>query len=59
MGITLGARGIPSAWKDPLEDTFHTYVKGYEHWKISELARRICEAGKRVIAATCPEKQIA
>jgi hypothetical protein len=58
MGTILGAEGIPPAWKDPLENTFHTYVKGYEHWKISELAQRICRAGNKVLAAKCPEKQI-
>jgi ADP-ribosylglycohydrolase len=51
MGTILGAKGIPPAWKDPLKDTFHTYVKGYEHWKISELAHRICQVGQ-VLAAS-------
>jgi hypothetical protein len=51
MGTILGAKKFPSVWKDPLRDTFHTYVKGYEHWKISELARRICDMGKKVLAA--------
>lgn len=58
MGTILGAKGIPPAWKDPLKDTFHTYVRGYEHWKISELAHRICQAGNKVLAAKCPEKRI-
>jgi len=58
MGTILGAEGIPPAWKDPLQDTFHTYVKGYEHWKISELAQRICQVGRQVTAAKCPEKQM-
>ncbi len=59
MGTILGAKGIPPTWKDPLEDTFHTYVKGYEHWRISELAQRICQVGKKIIAVECPERQIA
>lgn len=58
MGTILGAKRIPSAWKDPLKDTFHTYVKGYEHWKISEPARRICEIGKKVVASRYPDRQI-
>jgi ADP-ribosylglycohydrolase len=49
MGAQLGADKIPSKWKDPLEDTFSTYVKGYEKWKISELAQRISDIGKKVI----------
>ena len=51
MGTILGAKGIPPAWKDPLQDTFHTYVKGYEDWAISELAQRICQVGREVTAA--------
>ena len=51
VGTILGAKKIPSAWKDPLKDTFHTYVKGYEHWNISELAQRICDVGTKVLAA--------
>jgi ADP-ribosylglycohydrolase len=57
MGVILGAGGIPAAWKDPLQDTFHTLVKGYERWRISELAERICQLGSKVLAAECPEKQ--
>ena len=30
-------------------ETFSTYVKGYEKWKISELARRIANVGENVI----------
>ena len=58
MGTVLGAKALPSAWTEPLNDTFHTYVRGYEHWKISELARRICAAGKSVVAAKCPGGEI-
>ena len=49
IGVQLGADKIPSKWKDPLQDTFNTYVKGYENWKISELARRITNVGLKVI----------
>jgi ADP-ribosylglycohydrolase len=49
IGVQLGADKIPSKWKDPLQDTFNTYVKGYENWKISELARRITDVGLKVI----------
>lgn len=49
LGVQLGADRIPSKWKDPLQDTFNTYVKGYENWKISELARRITDVGLKVI----------
>ena len=49
LGVQLGADKIPAKWKDPLQDTFNTYVKGYENWKISELARRIGDIGVKVI----------
>ncbi len=49
IGAQLGADKVPSKWKDPLEDTFSTYVKGYEKWKISELARRITIIGVKII----------
>ena len=49
LGVQLGADKIPAKWKDPLQDTFNTYVKGYENWKISELARRIADVGVKVI----------
>ncbi|MFX1573787.1 MAG: ADP-ribosylglycohydrolase family protein [Promethearchaeota archaeon] len=49
MGVQLGADKIPAKWKDPLQDTFTTYVEGYEKWKISELAQRIVNVGEKVI----------
>jgi len=49
VGAQLGADKIPSKWKDPLKDTFSTYVKSYEKWKISELARRITDIGQMII----------
>jgi len=49
LGVQLGADKIPAKWKDPLQDTFNTYVKGYENWKISELARRIVDVGVKII----------
>ena len=49
MGAIQGADKIPAKWKDPLQDTFSTFVKGHEKWKISELARRIANIGEKVI----------
>lgn len=49
MGTQLGVDKIPSKWKEPLQDTFSTYVKGHEKWKISELARRIADIGERIL----------
>ncbi|MFX1316008.1 MAG: ADP-ribosylglycohydrolase family protein [Promethearchaeota archaeon] len=56
LGAQLGANRIPSKWSDPLQDTFSTYVKGYEKWKISELARRISSIGKKIVKEKCEDK---
>ena len=53
LGARLGANHIPSKWSEPLQDTFSTYVKGYEKWKISELAHRIANVGENVIKKKC------
>ncbi|MFX0102139.1 MAG: ADP-ribosylglycohydrolase family protein [Candidatus Hodarchaeota archaeon] len=58
MGTILGAENIPESWTNPLEDTFNTLVKGHDHWKISQLARRICDAGKTVLKEKCPGELI-
>ncbi len=50
LGAQLGAARIPKKWTDPLEDSFSTFVKGYEKWKISELANRIVKIGEIVIS---------
>jgi len=56
IGVQIGADKIPSKWKDPLKNTFSTYVKGYEKWKITELAQRIANIGKLVIKDKCKNK---
>lgn len=56
MGVQLGADKIPVKWKDPLQDTFTTYVEGHEKWKISELAQRIVNAGEKVIHNKAKER---
>jgi len=49
LGAQLGVDKILSKWSEPLQDTFSTYVKGHEKWKISELARRIANVGEILI----------
>jgi hypothetical protein len=49
LGTQLGAERIPSKWKDPLQNTFSTYVKGYERWRITDLAHRITNIGEKVL----------
>ena len=53
MGTILGEKAIPAKWKDPLQDRFNTYVRGYESWRITDLSRRICDAGKMLLRAGC------
>jgi len=55
LGAQLGADKIPLKWSEPLRDTFSTYVKGYEKWKISELARRIANVGESLIKKKCKD----
>lgn len=49
LGVQLGAEKIPAKWKNPLENTFSTYVKDHEKWKISELAQRITNIGIQIM----------
>jgi ADP-ribosylglycohydrolase len=56
MGTLLGAERLPGKWIEPLQDTFRTYVRGYEEWKISELAKRICAMGERIISEIATNK---
>jgi len=53
LGAQLGANNIPNKWKDPLQDTFSTYVIGYEKWRISELAKRVTNVGIKMIKEKC------
>lgn len=48
LGCIIGAKAIPSRWKAPIGDEFRCFAKGLERWKISELAKRICAAGRRM-----------
>ncbi|MFJ8110667.1 ADP-ribosylglycohydrolase family protein [Streptomyces sp. NPDC096132] len=39
-GVLSGARAIPDRWTEPLEDTVHSAVFGFDGVRISELAER-------------------
>ncbi len=56
LGAQLDAEKIPAKWKDPLQNTFSTYVKSYEKWKITELARRIAAIGEKVVKEKCQDE---
>ncbi|MFO8018333.1 MAG: ADP-ribosylglycohydrolase family protein [Promethearchaeia archaeon] len=55
LGAKLGDQEIPNKWKSPLQNRFNTYVKGYEHWKITELAERVADIGEDVINQKCDQ----
>jgi len=50
LGCIHGAHAIPVKWTDPIDDQFRCFAGGLEQWRISDLARRICTAGRRVLA---------
>jgi len=56
LGVQLGAENILPKWKDPLQDIFATYVKGYEKWKITELTQRITNVGKLILKEKCKDQ---
>ncbi|MHA1276174.1 MAG: ADP-ribosylglycohydrolase family protein [Candidatus Helarchaeota archaeon] len=59
LGVQYGADKIPAKWKDPIKDTFKTYVKGFQETRISKIAERICQIGRQVIGSKCQKVQIA
>jgi ADP-ribosylglycohydrolase len=40
VGMILGAKKLPAKWTDAVNDTLETGVAGYNHVKISDMARR-------------------
>jgi len=58
LGVQFGAEQIPSKWKDPIKDTFNTFVRGFQETRISKIAERICKIGGQVIKAKCQNLQI-
>lgn len=48
LGCVGGYRSLPSRWTAPIGDDFRCFVKGFEDWKITQLTRRIVEAGRKV-----------
>ncbi|NHI93400.1 MAG: ADP-ribosylglycohydrolase family protein [Candidatus Lokiarchaeota archaeon] len=55
LGVQLGEKNIPLKWKEPLQDTFSTYVINHEKWKISELARRVADIGEKFVKEKCSD----
>lgn len=47
LGALLGADRIPTSWREPLRDTLHTGMAGFERVSICELAGRTVDLIKR------------
>ncbi|MHA1265040.1 MAG: ADP-ribosylglycohydrolase family protein [Candidatus Helarchaeota archaeon] len=58
LGVQYGAARIPAKWKDPLQNIFRTAVKGFQEIRISKIAERIANIGKKVIENKCPRVQL-
>ncbi|TFG05621.1 MAG: ADP-ribosylglycohydrolase family protein [Promethearchaeota archaeon] len=58
MGVQFGAKEIPSKWKDPLNNTFKTAVKGFSETRISAIAERIARIGRQVVSGKCQNIQL-
>ena len=58
LGVQYGADKIPAKWKDPIKDTFKTYVKGFQETRISKIAERIGQIGRQVVTNKCAEMEI-
>ncbi len=48
LGVQWGANQIPKKWKDPIRDTFKTFVYGFHEERISRIAERICQIGFQI-----------
>ncbi|MBQ9359354.1 MAG: ADP-ribosylglycohydrolase family protein, partial [Abditibacteriota bacterium] len=49
IGTIIGYDAIPDKWKKPINNTFRCFVAGQENLKITELCRRICRQGERLL----------
>ncbi len=53
LGTICGAQNIPHKWKDPLNDMFYTKTRSIKEIKISEIAKRVCRIGEKIIQNKC------
>jgi ADP-ribosylglycohydrolase len=49
VGAVLGARALPDRWVAPLNDRVRSALSGFAESSISDLARRSCDVGERVV----------
>lgn len=50
LGCITGAAALPPKWTGPVDDEFRCFARGLEQWRITDLSRRICSAGRQVEA---------
>ena len=58
IGTIYGAKKIPHKWKSPIKDMFYTKTRSIKEIKISELARRVCKIGEKIIEKKCKNIQL-
>jgi ADP-ribosylglycohydrolase len=51
MGVLLGAKNLPGRWIEPMHDTLHTGVAGYNVVRISDMAKETLRQIERVQGA--------
>jgi ADP-ribosylglycohydrolase len=49
VGAVLGARALPERWVAPLDDRVRSALSGFAESSISDLARRTCDVGEKVV----------
>jgi len=50
MGMSLGAKGIPSRWTERLNDTLETSLRGHQSVRISEMAEKTLKLHRRLMS---------
>ncbi|MEM4724003.1 MAG: ADP-ribosylglycohydrolase family protein [Candidatus Hadarchaeum sp.] len=49
VGMIRGARALPAKWIDPLDDRLESFVVGFTHSRISELACRTAAISRKIL----------
>ncbi|HHV62095.1 MAG TPA: helix-turn-helix domain-containing protein [Firmicutes bacterium] len=49
LGTIIGANQIPAKWREPIKDRLDSEVIGFEHLKISEIAKWTTEIGQTLV----------
>jgi ADP-ribosylglycohydrolase len=52
LGALLGAQALPGKWTEPLNDTLHSALEGFNVNRISDLAQRSVEMAEKVLSGS-------